>query len=93
MILGPAGLAAVLYIILNGVSFFLFWSDKRKAIKDRYRIKESTLIISGVIGPFGAFAGMRIFRHKTRKTKFKLIYLFMILHLILIAYLIWKYAI
>ncbi len=81
---------AVLYVILNGIAFFIYGVDKRKAVKEKYRIKESTLIWIGLIGPFGALAGMKVFRHKTRKSKFKLIYLFVILHLILIGFIVWK---
>ena len=82
---------AVLYLILNGISFFLFGSDKRRAVKDLYRISESALLSSGFLGPFGALAGMKVFRHKTRKTKFKAIYLFVVIHLMLIAFLAWKF--
>ncbi|MCL2295496.1 MAG: DUF1294 domain-containing protein [Methanomassiliicoccaceae archaeon] len=74
---------AVLYLILNGISFFLFGADKQKAIKGNYRISESALIGSGLIGPIGALAGMKVFRHKARKPKFKVIYLFLIVHLVL----------
>jgi uncharacterized membrane protein YsdA (DUF1294 family) len=78
---------------VNGVAFFLYWIDKRKAVKERYRISESSLMIAGFVGPFGAAAGMRIFRHKTRKTKFKTIYVFLALHIMLIAWLVWKFLI
>ena len=85
-------LIAVLYVILNGVTLILFWSDKRKAVRNSYRIRESTLLIWGLIGPFGALAGMKAFRHKTQKMKFKAIYLFLVLHLILIFFLVWKFV-
>lgn len=78
---------------MNGVSFSLFVIDKRRAINNKYRIRESTLIISGLLGPFGALAGMEILRHKTRKLKFKSIYVFLIIHLILIFYVVWNYII
>jgi len=74
----------IIYAALNIMSFALFGADKRKAVKNEYRTRESTLIISGFLGPFGALTGIKIFRHKTRKRKFKVIYLFLILHLILI---------
>ncbi|MDR2698708.1 MAG: DUF1294 domain-containing protein [Candidatus Methanoplasma sp.] len=80
----------LIYAVLNGVAFFLYWADKRKATGGKYRISESTLLISGLLGPFGALAGMKVFRHKTRKTKFKLIYLFAAVHLVLIAFIVWK---
>jgi len=34
---------------------------------------------------FGAFAAMRLFRHKTQKAKFRLVPLFLCLHLVLFA--------
>ncbi len=41
--------------------------DKRKAIKKRWRIRESTLfLIAFVGGSIGAILGMRIFHHKTK---------------------------
>jgi uncharacterized membrane protein YsdA (DUF1294 family) len=55
---------------------------------DRYRIKESTLLISGLLGPFGALAGMKLFRHKTRKMKFKAAYIFLLIHIVLFYFLL-----
>ena len=37
-------------------------------------------------GPFGAYAGMLLFRHKTRKIKFLLVPIFLFIQAILIAY-------
>ena len=82
---------AVVYLILNVISFTLFGADKRRAIKDRYRISEATLIVSGFLGPFGALAGMRLFRHKTRKPLFKVIYVFVAIHIVLIIVLAWEF--
>jgi uncharacterized membrane protein YsdA (DUF1294 family) len=84
-------IVVVLYLILNLISFLLYYVDKRKAVKGRYRISESALITAGLIGPVGALAGMKVFRHKTQKTKFKLIYLFLMIHLVLIAFIVWKF--
>ncbi|MCL1811447.1 MAG: DUF1294 domain-containing protein [Methanomassiliicoccaceae archaeon] len=84
-------LVAAIYLVLNAVSLLLYYLDKKKAQKGRYRISEATLIIIGFLGPFGALAGMKIFRHKTQKTKFKLIYLFLILHLVLLVLILWKF--
>lgn len=79
-----------IYLIgVNIVAFFLYGIDKRRAIKDRWRIPESTLLgIALVGGSVGAWAGMQIFRHKTKHWYFKiLIPLFIILHVALILYL------
>ncbi|AIZ56353.1 hypothetical protein Mpt1_c04610 [Candidatus Methanoplasma termitum] len=83
-------LIIILYIALNIAALLLFWIDKRRAMKEQYRIKESTLLTAGFLGPFGAIAGMEIFRHKTRKLKFKVVYLFPMVHLIII-YIIFFY--
>ena len=58
-------------LLINAASFILMLSDKRRAKKKRWRIRESTLILSAVIGgSIGALAGMYTFRHKTKHIKF-----------------------
>jgi len=85
-------IVAVIYIILNGVSLFLFASDKKKAVNNSFRIRESTLLISGLLGPFGALVGMRAFRHKTKKLKFVLIYVFLGIHIALVLFILWMFC-
>lgn len=58
------------YLILNGIVFFVYGVDKYKAVRNKWRIPEITLLIAAVIGVIGAFAGMHVFHHKTRKAKF-----------------------
>ncbi len=59
------------YIMINAAAFLLYGIDKGKAVKRKYRISEATLIIVAVLGgPFGAFLGMHVFHHKTKKKKF-----------------------
>jgi uncharacterized membrane protein YsdA (DUF1294 family) len=61
----------VILIVLNVVSFALFGIDKSKARRSARRIPEATLITSGVIcGTVGAWIGVYVFRHKTRKPSF-----------------------
>lgn len=71
--------------IVNGYAFLLFASDKRRARLNRWRIPEKALLISAFFGPFGAFAAMQLFRHKTKKTKFRLVPAFLILQTALIT--------
>lgn len=60
-------------IILNIITFILFGIDKKRAIKDEWRIPEATLMgFAALGGSVGAFAGMEVFRHKTKHKKFKL---------------------
>ena len=77
-----------IYLVLNIFAFVMFIWDKRKAQKDQWRTKESTLLLCALLGPFGATAGMLVARHKTRKLKFKLVYLFLVLHIAVILYLV-----
>ena len=79
-----------IYAVLNLISLFMFFSDKRKAVKGAWRTTEKTLLISALFGPFGATAGMHLAHHKTNKAKFKLVYLFLIIHIAVIAILIIK---
>jgi len=62
----------VLYlIVLNLVGFFIMLVDKKRAIKNQWRISEKTLIgISLIGGSIGMLAGMSTFRHKTKHKKF-----------------------
>ncbi len=55
---------------VNLVSMAGYGLDKYQAVKDRWRTKESTLLLLAVIGPLGALVGMLTFRHKIRKAKF-----------------------
>ncbi len=62
------------FIIINLISFVLFFIDKQKAKKDRWRIQEKTLhTMSFLGGVFGSIASMVIFHHKTKKTAFVVI--------------------
>ena len=77
----------VFYIIMNLVTFTLYGADKAKAKKGKWRIPEKTLLLfAACFGGLGAFLGMKIFRHKTKHTSFKiLVPVFMIIQFILIA--------
>ncbi len=62
---------AVLLVALNAVSFALFGLDKRRARRGARRIPEATLLLSALVsGTVGAWLGMRVFHHKTRKRSF-----------------------
>lgn len=60
-------------LLINAIGFLLMLSDKRKAIKKRWRIPERTLIgVSVLGGSIGTLMGMHLFRHKTRHLKFSI---------------------
>ena len=58
----------ILYLItINIAGFAIMGIDKRKAVKRRWRVRESTLFLIALIGgSAGSIVGMRIFHHKTR---------------------------
>jgi len=59
-------------IVINIVTFILFGIDKRKAVKEKWRIKEATLLFFAALGgALGALFGMKVFHHKTKHKKFK----------------------
>jgi uncharacterized membrane protein YsdA (DUF1294 family) len=58
-------------VVLNVVSFALFGIDKRRAVRGSRRISENALLLSALVsGTIGAWAGVFVFRHKTRKLSF-----------------------
>ncbi|MBP5364890.1 MAG: DUF1294 domain-containing protein [Bacteroidales bacterium] len=65
----------ILYLLaVNLLTLILYVADKRKARKGRWRIPESTLVLSAWIGgSVGALVGMYVFRHKTKHWKFRIL--------------------
>lgn len=58
-------------IAVNLLAFVSFGIDKQKAKTHQWRISEKTLLGIAVCGgSLGAICGMRMFRHKTKHTKF-----------------------
>ena len=80
-------LLIVYFILINIISLIIFYIDKQRAIKHQWRIPEATLLTFAFIGgSFGAYAGMKLFRHKTKHAKFYIsVPLFMVLHIVIIA--------
>ena len=79
-------------IIINVITFITFGLDKLFAIKNMYRVRESTLFSLCILGgtPLG-YIGMKVFRHKTKKPFFKYgIPIIFIIQIILIILLIKK---
>ncbi len=76
-----------LYVLANVVAFIGYAHDKRAAERGAWRTKESTLLLAAILGPFGAYAAMQRLRHKTQKMKFRLVPVFAVVHVAVIAYL------
>ena len=63
----------IYFVIINMAAFFLYGIDKEKAKKNKWRTPEATLIFVALLGgSIGAYLGMKIFHHKTKKRKFSL---------------------
>jgi uncharacterized membrane protein YsdA (DUF1294 family) len=84
---GVLFLGVILYLIANLIAYCAFALDKRKARHTTWRIRENTLLSLAFLGPAGAFCAMKICRHKTQKIKFYLVPVFLVLHLVVTAYL------
>ena len=60
-------------LTINAAGLLIMLADKKKAKKHLWRIPEATLLtVAALGGSLGCLAGMRLFRHKTRKPKFYL---------------------
>ena len=54
-------------ILLSLITFILYYADKKKAEKKKWRIPEKVLLLSSFLGgAFGGYPAMLLFRHKTK---------------------------
>ena len=76
------------YLVVNGITFVVWGYDKFRAKLHQWRISENTLFALIILGGgIGALIGMTVFRHKTRKLRFKIIAVTgVIVHTILFFY-------
>jgi len=70
------------YGVVSVLAFFLYWGDKRKARADTWRTPENILHAVELAGGWpGALLAQQVFRHKTRKVSFQLVFwLIVLLH-------------
>lgn len=62
------------YACASLLAFLVYWSDKRRARKHRWRRTETSLLTIGFLGgAVGALIGMTVFRHKTKHWYFWLV--------------------
>ena len=81
MLLGGISLVPLAaYGIVSGLAFLLYWSDERKARLDRWRVPENLLHAVELAGGWpGALLAQQVFRHKTRKLSFQLLFWMIVL--------------
>lgn len=76
----------------NIITFFIMAIDKYKAVKGKWRISESALLtVAFAMGGIGSFLGSVVFRHKTRKWKFRILLPVALLFNLSVIFLIWYY--
>ena len=60
------------WLLINIVTFALYGADKRRARRRLWRIPERVLLTATwLMGGVGAYAGMQVFRHKTKHSVFR----------------------
>lgn len=83
---------AIYLILINLIAVIVTIYDKVCAVKRRWRVKESTLLLLSVLGgSICMYITMLFIRHKTRRFKFMLGIPFILICQIIIAFLIWRY--
>ena len=61
-------------LIINLIAFVMYGIDKKRAIRNEYRIRERTLLwLARLGGGIGSWLGLKLFRHKTKHTKFRIV--------------------
>ncbi|WP_321374234.1 DUF1294 domain-containing protein [Pseudomonas extremaustralis] len=72
---GETLLPLVAYGVVSLLAFLLYWNDKRKARTDRWRIPENILHAVELAGGWpGALIAQQVFRHKTRKVSYQVLF-------------------
>ena len=86
---------SILYACLIGMSvitFVFYGYDKRQSVKNKSRVPElilHMLALSG--GTPGALLGQLLFRHKTKKLRFRIVFLAIVLLQAGLGFCYWRY--
>ena len=96
MYFNPTALCIIFgyYILINLVLYITMVIDKKRAIKDQWRIPEKNMFIMAVLGGgLGGLCAMVFKRHKNRHMDFILVFtMTSILHMIAAFLLVGKFA-
>jgi uncharacterized membrane protein YsdA (DUF1294 family) len=94
--------AAAYYLSLHGIlaalagvtvaTFALYGLDKRRARRGALRVPEWTLLLFGFVGgSLGALLGQYVFRHKTQKRSFQVMFwMLVVLQIALVAFVLYN---
>ena len=67
-------ITALYLFLVNLIAFALYGIDKRRAIKHQFRIPEKTLLwMARIGGGIGSWLGIKVFHHKTKHTRFRIV--------------------
>ena len=79
-------------VVINLMAFVLYGIDKKRAKRNEHRIRESVLLwIARLGGAVGSWLGIKVFRHKTKHTKFRIVVpLWMIIWIVAIVFAVIK---
>ena len=84
----PDNIDFYFFVALNVASFMIYGLDKLKAKTHSWRIPEKDLLLIAFFAPVGAWIGIQLFKHKTRKSRFRyLVPLFIAIHTIIFIFL------
>lgn len=62
-------------LIMSVVAFLAYGFDKHRAKTNGWRVSEKTLHLMSLLGGWpGAMYGQHVFRHKTQKTSFRMVF-------------------
>ena len=88
----PVSRLLIWYGVVSLLTMLLFGWDKRAAVRAGRRIPEAALLSAALLGGgIGGLLGMYLFRHKTRKTLFRLsVPLFLLLQGALLLWAYWN---
>lgn len=77
-------------VLLNGAAIILMGYDKYQARRGKWRVSEAALLtVAALLGAAGIWAGMYLFRHKTKHALFKYGVPFLLsLNILLVYYLL-----
>ena len=79
-------------VSINVVTFLLYGHDKRQSLNNKARVPELTLHILALLGGTpGAFLGQFFFRHKTKKLRFRIVFLTIVLIQAGLGFFYWYY--
>lgn len=81
----------LLYILWNFVGFIMVLIDKRRAERNKWRIRERTFFIWALFfGAPGILLGIHMYRHKTRHWSFIIGMPILCIFNIVCAYFLWR---